>query len=81
MESNVQLKDVMGNDILVLMPDRGTICAECIYIVKPSGAIYEPHRESLCSTERAFDWVTGGKYMIQCKDRNKDGYCIWFKVK
>lgn len=58
-----------------------TICANCRFMLKPSGAEYTPHPESICTVEWAFNFVTGEKYHPLCKDGNKSGNCFFFKRK
>ncbi len=57
------------------------ICKDCVYICPPSGHTYKPHSDSICmATEwKYMNYVTGVPYHIECKERNKDGECMWFK--
>jgi hypothetical protein len=58
---------------------RFSICAICHHIIKPSGAVYEPHPESICATEKIINFVIGEEVSVLCKERNSNGNCIWFE--
>jgi hypothetical protein len=57
------------------------LCKDCRYILKPSGALYEPHPESICTISLTINYVTGGEYYRQCKEVNIKGNCKWFRIK
>ena len=53
-------------------------CKDCRFIIKPSGASYEPHPESLCSrAEKNMNYVTGEAMTPLCKYIN-NGLCRMF---
>jgi hypothetical protein len=74
--SYIRFKDDAGE---YPVPRGLTFCAKCRFIVKPTGAAYIPHPESVCSTEGKLNFVTGEKDWVLCKDRNKKGDCCWFE--
>lgn len=55
-------------------------CKDCIHIVKPAGALYEPHPESICMNPSflTMNFVTGEYIGPLCKSINKDGKCPGF---
>jgi hypothetical protein len=58
-------------------------CKDCKHICKPSGALYEPHPESICLSKHTQHWnyVTGDREKGKCKDINCNGECLWFEKK
>jgi len=58
-------------------------CKDCKNICKPSGAIYEPHPESICISPGAIrpNFVTGEIGADQCKNINRGGKCKLFEQK
>lgn len=57
-------------------------CKDCVYICPPSGYTYKPHPDSICeaTTQTYMNYVTGVPQHMKCKERNKDGECLWFKL-
>lgn len=57
------------------------ICKDCGKIIKPTGALYTPHPDSLCGDERSqrLNFVTGEKYLSRCDEINFNGDCEWFE--
>jgi hypothetical protein len=53
-------------------------CKDCQHIIKPSGALYEPHPESICNNSMVMDYVIGERKRIQCKAKNTVGICVDF---
>jgi hypothetical protein len=56
-----------------------TICGDCLNILKPPDAVYEPHPDSLCKKGRRIDFVTGERNHCRCDEVNTDGMCNMFK--
>jgi hypothetical protein len=56
-------------------------CKDCVHIVKPSGATYYPHPESLCLQSDVIDYVTGVRKHEFCKVKNTDGECPFHRAK
>ena len=56
-------------------------CKDCIHIIKPAGAMYEPHPESICLSPNSIrpNFVTGKVGAAKCKDINPDGMCKFFE--
>lgn len=54
-------------------------CKDCKHILKPAGALYMPHPESICFASQVLDPVTGESRHLLCKDQNKDADCSLFK--
>jgi hypothetical protein len=56
-------------------------CKDCKYIRKPSGALYEPHSDSICLSKHTTQWdyVVGERKAGKCKEVNFDGQCLWFE--
>lgn len=56
-------------------------CKDCKYIIKPTGALYEPHPESICSRVYKMNYVIGQRDSKLCKIYNKKGCCILYEEK
>lgn len=54
-------------------------CKNCAHVCKPTGAMYEPHQDSICLANKLVSFVTGDSFSIPCKEINMDGKCIYFK--
>ncbi len=56
------------------------ICKDCLHIVKPSGALYQPHPNSICGDSRSLfvNFVTGEICHHLCTEININGSCEWF---
>ena len=61
-------------------------CRDCKYQLRPSGALYKNHPNSLCTgskglTYQQMNFVTGELETPLCKSKNKDGHCPDFTPK
>ncbi|MFW9872523.1 MAG: hypothetical protein ACFFG0_05420 [Candidatus Thorarchaeota archaeon] len=57
------------------MDKKILFCRDCIYQLKPSGAIDKNHPEALCKKNSQLDYVTGENNLIKCKLVNINGLC------
>lgn len=53
-------------------------CKDCEFICKPSGALYEPHPESICLAADEVNFVTGKIEHLLCQDVNIKGKCRFY---
>jgi hypothetical protein len=56
-------------------------CKDCLHIVKPIGAVYEPHPDSICATTELINYVTSKPRHESCKYKNANGMCKDYKQK
>lgn len=56
-------------------------CEDCRFIIKPTGAPYIPHPDSICGTRyiKSKGFVVRELEKEHCKDVNTDGMCPYFK--
>lgn len=56
-------------------------CKDCVYILSGRIDILGPHPLSICGCEsnKKMNYVTGEYENRDCKDRNGDGLCIFYK--
>lgn len=56
-------------------------CKDCVYIIKPVGAMYYPHADSICLQSDVMNYVTGERGHEFCKVKNADGKCQFYRTK
>lgn len=69
--------DIMYFERREIMP---MFCRDCIYQLKPMGAEYKNHPESLCKRTPQTNFVTGEVHLKKCKDVNTQGSCFYWKM-
>ena len=63
------------------MNEKVIYCKNCRYILKPTGAMYEPHPDSLCTSKIVVNFVSANPGHPLCRDINTNGNCEWYKEK
>lgn len=56
-------------------------CKDCVHIIKPAGAMYTPHPESICLQSDVVDYVTDERRHELCKVKNVTGECPFHRMK